>query len=140
MALQPDPSANPLFEICVTHDDRRGLTQISAELGFEFSEVILPTTQFDLSFYVIETGHNITLDVTFSTAIYKGARIETLLDDVLVLLEQVCDNTDAPADHISKAEAAYSPQNTVAPCVTIATPQMQETYGKTETPVVCGPF
>ena len=130
LGLQPDPSANPLFEICVTHDDRRGLTQISAELGFEFSEVILPTTQFDLSFYVIETGHNITLDVTFSTAIYKGARIETLLDDVLVLLEQVCDNTDAPADHISKAEAAYSPQNTVAPCVTIATPQMQEPTAK----------
>lgn len=126
LGLRPDPSANPLFEICVTHDDRRGLAQMGAELGFDFAEMVLPTTQFDLSFYVIETGQDVTLDVTFATAIHAEARIEALLDDILTVLERICDNPDGPADWIPKAEAARSTQGPAARRLTAAKPRLPE--------------
>ncbi|WP_146587862.1 non-ribosomal peptide synthetase/type I polyketide synthase [Puniceibacterium confluentis] len=98
LGLRPDAGANPLFEICVTHDDRCGLAQMGAELGFEFAEMDLPTTQFDLSFYVIETGAEMTLDVTYATAIHSAARVGDLLDAVLMLLDQMCHDPDGMAE------------------------------------------
>lgn len=97
LGLEPDQSANPLFEICVTHDDRRALSQLGAELGFEFAEMTLPTTQFDLSFYVIETGRGLALDVTFATAIHSDARVEALVGCIFEALEHICNNPDGPA-------------------------------------------
>ncbi|SNR80185.1 amino acid adenylation domain-containing protein [Puniceibacterium sediminis] len=98
LGQRPDPSSNPLFEICVTHDDRRGLAQLGAELGFDFAEMVLPTTQFDLSFYLIETGRDATLDVTYATAIHSPARAEEVLDAVFAALARMCSDPSGPAD------------------------------------------
>ncbi|MEP5728229.1 MAG: amino acid adenylation domain-containing protein [Sulfitobacter sp.] len=100
LGLQPDRSANPLFEICVTHDDRRGLSQLAMEMGFEFAEMELPTSQFDLSFYVIETGSELSLDVTYSTDIHRASGVESLLDTLLAALEQLCSNPESLADEM----------------------------------------
>lgn len=97
LGLKPDQSANPLFEICVTHDDRKGLSQLGAELGFKFAEMGLPTTQFDLSFYVIETGLSLSLDVTYATAIHSEARVNTLVNSIFEALEHMCNDPDGPA-------------------------------------------
>ncbi|KMK66289.1 hybrid non-ribosomal peptide synthetase/type I polyketide synthase [Puniceibacterium sp. IMCC21224] len=115
LGLRPDPSANPLFEICVTHDDRRGLAQLGAELGFDFAEMALPTSQFDLSFYVIETGIDVTLDVTYATAIHSASRVEALLDVVFATLARICRNPDAPADSADFAGAREATLGQTAP-------------------------
>lgn len=98
LGLRPDPSANPLFEVCVTHDDRRGLAQLATELGFEFAEMPLPTTQFDLSFYVIETATELSLDVTYATQIYSAQRIEAILDAVFNALAAIAESAGLVAD------------------------------------------
>ena len=88
--IASDPSANPLFELCLTHDDRRGLTQMGADFGFTFAELELPTSQFDVSAYVVETGASLTIDVTYATAIHDSAYIETLIENVIRHVKAIC--------------------------------------------------
>jgi amino acid adenylation domain-containing protein len=94
-----DQSANPYFEICLTHDDRRGLTQLGAEMGFQFTEMTLPSSQFDISAYVVETGADLTLNVTYSTSIHTEARIETLLDRLVGHIGAICTDVDQAPRH-----------------------------------------
>lgn len=105
LALPPDPAANPLFEICVTHDDRSGLGQLGAELGFGFAELPLPWSQFDLSFYVVETGAGVTLEVTYATSLFTAETVATILTEVAQGLARLCGMPAAPLE----LAAAVSP-------------------------------
>ncbi|EXJ16201.1 hybrid non-ribosomal peptide synthetase/type I polyketide synthase [Imhoffiella purpurea] len=92
----PDPAANPLFEICVTHDDRRGLAQLGAELGFRFAEPPLPTSQFDLSFYVVETGGETRLELSYATDIFQSDTIDAILGEIEQILKDLCRDPESP--------------------------------------------
>ncbi|MFD2113529.1 amino acid adenylation domain-containing protein [Thiorhodococcus fuscus] len=109
LELTPDPAANPLFEICVTHDDRSGLSQLGAELGFAFAEPALPTSQFDLSFYVVETGDGVSLDLTYATAIFQPQTIAGILDEIERMLQALCHDPEAPIAHGSRTDQLREP-------------------------------
>jgi len=109
LQLTPDPAANPLFEICVTHDDRSGLSQLGAELGFAFAEPPLPTSQFDLSFYVVETGDGVRLDLTYATALFQPHTIAGILGEIERMLQALCQDPEAPIASWSRTDPLREP-------------------------------
>ncbi|MBM9616235.1 amino acid adenylation domain-containing protein [Desulfobulbus rhabdoformis] len=94
LALPRSVDSNPLFEICVTHDDRRGIMRIAAEHGAVCEEVATPTTQFDFSLYVTETDDSLLLEATYATALYTQATAEAILEDIVTTLSRLITDPD----------------------------------------------
>ena len=103
-----DPGQNPLFEVCVTLDDRQGIARIGAEHGVVIEEVATPTTQFDLSLYVIESANAVTLEVTYATDIFDRPTAQRILDDIVGVLVEMAADPDTNLE-LSLALAAPSP-------------------------------
>jgi len=89
-----DPSHNPLFEICVTLDDRQTINRIGATHGVQIEEVATPTTQFDLSFYVMESADTATLEVTYATAIFDRPTVDHILAEIVEILAEIAADPD----------------------------------------------
>nr|WP_320012248.1 non-ribosomal peptide synthetase/type I polyketide synthase [uncultured Desulfobulbus sp.] len=96
LALPRRGDSNPLFEICVTHDDRRGILRIATEHGAVCEEVVTPTTQFDFSLYVTETDDALLLEVTYATALYEQATVKSILSDIVTTLARLTIDPNHP--------------------------------------------
>lgn len=94
LSIPRHPSHNPLFEICVTHDDRRGIMRIATEHGVIVEEVMTQTTQFDLSLYVMESEGSLLLEGSYATEIFNPQTVEIILKDIVTILAAIAADPD----------------------------------------------
>ncbi len=93
--VRRSPDRHPLFQTVVVHNTRDALSIELADLKTEMIAADDGSTKFDLLFSFVEHGDELELRLQYGTALFDGATVERLADNLERLLVSITATPDA---------------------------------------------
>jgi|GEM_PF-375258 len=110
LKLERDTSRNPLFDVMFilqnTGDAKEGLNKLGGDLRITPYPFQQRSSQFDLTFDIIERNNRLVVDVEYSDELFRRATIEVLAGQFQTVLRALVDRPQALISEVTTLSAA----------------------------------